>query len=79
MTIRRTPGPRLEPDQHPPAAPGVAEHLAATFAELVSRYPALDGLHLDYVRYADVLPFTPGTRFGVGLSFGFGEASRRNR
>ena len=59
-----------------PAAPGVAQRLAATFDELLARYPTLDGLHLDYIRYADVLPFTPGTRFGVGLSFGFGEASR---
>jgi uncharacterized lipoprotein YddW (UPF0748 family) len=60
-----------------PGAPGVAEHLAATFAELVERYPALDGLHLDYIRYPDVLPFIPGSRFGVGLEFGFGEASRQ--
>ncbi len=59
-----------------PAAPGVRERLAATFAELVERYPGLDGLHLDYIRYPDVLPFTPGSRFGVGLSFGYGEASR---
>jgi uncharacterized lipoprotein YddW (UPF0748 family) len=60
-----------------PAAPGVAASLAATFAELVERYPTLDGLHLDYIRYPDVLPFIPGSRFGVGLEFGFGEASRR--
>ncbi len=59
-----------------PAVPGVAEYLAGTFAELLGLYPGLDGLHLDYVRYADVLPFSPGTRFGVGLSFGFGERSR---
>ena len=59
-----------------PAASGVADRLAATFAELVQRYPALDGLHLDYIRYPDALPFSPGTRFGVGLSFGFGEGSR---
>jgi len=59
-----------------PAVPGVAEHIAATFAELVSGYPRLDGIHLDYIRYADALPFAPGTRFGVGLGFGFGEASR---
>jgi uncharacterized lipoprotein YddW (UPF0748 family) len=59
-----------------PGAPGVAEELAAVFAELVERYPALDGLHLDYIRYPDVLPFIPGSRFGVGLEFGFGEASR---
>jgi uncharacterized lipoprotein YddW (UPF0748 family) len=59
-----------------PGAAGVADRLAATFAELVERYPALDGLHLDYIRYPDALPFSPATRFGVGLSFGFGEESR---
>jgi uncharacterized lipoprotein YddW (UPF0748 family) len=59
-----------------PAFPGVAERLAATFAELVRGYPGLDGLHLDYVRYPDTLPFSPGTQFGVGIGFGFGEASR---
>jgi len=59
-----------------PAAPGVAEYLAATFAELMVRYPELDGLHLDYIRYPDALPFAPGSRFGVGLDFGYGEPSR---
>ena len=57
------------------AVPGVAERLAATFAELVRGYP-LDGLHFDYVRYPDTLPFSPGTQFGVGLGFGFGEPAR---
>lgn len=66
-----TPGVYLDP-----AAPGLAERLAATFAELLARYPQLDGLHLDYIRYPDVLPYTPGSRFGVGLDFGYGEASR---
>ncbi len=59
-----------------PAAPGVAERLAATFGELAARYPKLAGIHLDYIRYADALPFVPGSRFGVGLSFGYGEKSR---
>jgi uncharacterized lipoprotein YddW (UPF0748 family) len=59
-----------------PAAPGVRDWLAATFAELVARYPELDGLHLDYIRYPDVLPFIPGSRFGVGLDFGYGDATR---
>jgi len=59
-----------------PAAPGVAEYLAATFAELMSRYPELDGLHLDYIRHPGVLPFVPGSRFGVGLDFGYGESTR---
>jgi len=58
-----------------PAAPGVAERLAATFAELLARYP-LDGLHLDYIRYPDVLPFSPGSRFGVGLDLGHGAPTR---
>ena len=59
-----------------PAAPGVAERLVATFRELVTRYPELDGLHLDYIRHPGALPFVPGSRFGVGLDFGYGEASR---
>ncbi|NRA09229.1 MAG: family 10 glycosylhydrolase [Myxococcales bacterium] len=59
-----------------PALPGLAEDLAATYAELLARYPTLDGLHLDYIRYPDVLPFSPGSRFGVGLDFGYGAASR---
>jgi uncharacterized lipoprotein YddW (UPF0748 family) len=59
-----------------PAAPAVAETLAAVAGELVARYPALDGVHLDYIRHPDVLPFTPGSRFGVGLDFGYGAASR---
>lgn len=65
-----TPGVYLDP-----AAPGVAERVAATFEELARRYPGLDGLHLDYIRYPDTLPFAPGTRFG-GLSFGHGRETR---
>ena len=66
-----TPGVYLDP-----AAPGVADELVAVFAELLRRYPALDGLHLDYIRYPDVLPFAPGSRFGVGLDFGYGADTR---
>jgi uncharacterized lipoprotein YddW (UPF0748 family) len=66
-----TPGLYLDP-----AAPGLGAHLAATFAELLVRYPQLEGLHYDYIRYPDVLPFAPGSRFGVGLDFGYGEATR---
>lgn len=66
-----TPGLYLDP-----AAPGVAAELVAVFAELLLRYPTLDGLHLDYIRYPDVLPFAPGSRFGVGLDFGYGAPTR---
>jgi uncharacterized lipoprotein YddW (UPF0748 family) len=66
-----TPGLYLDP-----AAEGLTERLAATFAELVTRHPELDGLHLDYIRFPDVLPFSPGSRFGVGIDFGHGAATR---
>ncbi|MBW2384303.1 MAG: family 10 glycosylhydrolase [Deltaproteobacteria bacterium] len=59
-----------------PGAPGVRERLVATFAELLARYPGLDGLHLDYIRHPGALPFVPGSRFGVGLDFGYGAATR---
>jgi uncharacterized lipoprotein YddW (UPF0748 family) len=58
-----------------PAAPGVPERLIAAFTELAMRYE-LDGLHLDYIRYPDVLPFAPGSRFGVGLDLGHGAPTR---
>jgi len=59
-----------------PAAPKVGETLAEIVRELVTRHPSLDGVHLDYIRHPDVLPFSPGSRFGVGLDFGYGEAAR---
>jgi uncharacterized lipoprotein YddW (UPF0748 family) len=59
-----------------PAAPAVRERLVATFRDLVQRYPSLDGLHLDYIRHPGVLPFSPGSRFGVGLEFGYGAETR---
>jgi uncharacterized lipoprotein YddW (UPF0748 family) len=59
-----------------PAGIGVTERLAATFAGIVTRYPELDGVHLDYIRFPDVLPFAPGSRFGVGLDFGHSASTR---
>ncbi|MDG2049298.1 MAG: family 10 glycosylhydrolase [Myxococcota bacterium] len=57
-------------------APGVRERLVDVFAELIDRYPSLDGLHLDYIRHPGALPFVPGSRFGVGLDFGYGQATQ---
>jgi uncharacterized lipoprotein YddW (UPF0748 family) len=59
-----------------PAVPTVRERLLSTFRDLLVRYPTLDGLHLDYIRHPGVLPFSPGSRFGVGLEFGYGAQSR---
>ena len=60
-----------------PAAPGVVETWEALVEELLRGYPDLSGLHLDYIRYPDVLPPSPGATFGVGMDFGYGVASRR--
>jgi len=59
-----------------PAVPAVRAHLVATIRDLLLRYPDLEGLHLDYIRHPGVLPFIPGSRFGVGLEFGYGAESR---
>ena len=59
-----------------PAVPAVRERIVSIFSDLLTRYPSLDGLHLDYIRHPGVLPFSPGSRFGVGLEFGYGAASR---
>jgi uncharacterized lipoprotein YddW (UPF0748 family) len=66
-----TPGLYLDP-----AVPSVRQRILATFGDLVERYPDLDGLHLDYIRHPDLLPFIPGSRFGVGLDFGYGAIAR---
>jgi uncharacterized lipoprotein YddW (UPF0748 family) len=55
---------------------GLVERLSATFADLITRHPELDGLHLDYIRFPDVLPFAPGSRFRVGLDFGHAASTR---
>ncbi len=59
-----------------PAVPGVVETLAGTVADLVRAAPELDGLHLDYIRYPFALPMTPGSRFPLGLDYGYGEVAR---
>lgn len=59
-----------------PAVPAVRARIVSTFEDLLARYPELDGLHLDYIRHPGVLPFSPGSRFGVGLEFGYGAESR---
>ena len=58
-------------------APGVRPRLVSVFGELLDRYPNLDGLHLDYIRHPGTLPFVPGSRFGVGLDFGYGAATQQ--
>jgi uncharacterized lipoprotein YddW (UPF0748 family) len=65
-----TPGYWLDPgDSQVQAA------LTALVEELVSRYPTLDGVHFDYIRYPYGIPTVPGSRYSNGLDFGYGERS----
>jgi len=67
-----TPGVWLDP-----AVPGVTEYLEQTVDDLVRALPDLDGLHLDYIRHPLALPLIPGSRFDVGLDFGYSQISRK--
>jgi uncharacterized lipoprotein YddW (UPF0748 family) len=58
-----------------PAVPGVIETLEGVVDDLVRAAPDLDGLHLDFIRHPLALPIVPGSRFDVGLDFGYGEAA----
>ena len=63
-----TPGVWLDP-----STPGVIEFLEAAVDDLVRALPELDGLHLDFIRHPIALPIVPGSRFDVGLDFGYGQ------
>ncbi len=55
-----------------PAHLGVRIRLAAIATELLKRYPALAGIHLDFIRYPYALPISPGSAFSPRLDFGYG-------
>ena len=44
--------------------------------EVAQKYPDLAGIHLDYIRYPQPVPFVPGSRFNdYGLTYGYGEGN----
>lgn len=50
----------------------VGRYLLAIVEEIIKRYPLLNGIHLDYVRYPITVPFIPGSKFNkFGLSYGY--------
>lgn len=56
----------------------VRNYLASIAEEIVEKYPGLDGLHLDYIRYPACVPFIPGSRFtSHGISYGYTERNLR--
>ncbi len=58
-----------------PAHLGVRRRLVIITSELLLRYPALAGIHLDFIRYPYALPISPGSRFSPRLDFGYGRES----
>ncbi len=53
----------------------VQDYLLKILSELLTRYPALDGLQLDFIRLPYVVPFSPGARFPKGITYGYGKRS----
>lgn len=56
-----------------PGDPNVRAHVAGIVKELAGKYPELDGIHFDYIRYPAAPPYLPGSRFNaIGISYGYG-------
>ena len=61
-----------------PGDPRVREYVLAVIDEVMERYPGLSGIHLDYIRYPNAIPYLPDSRFSkYGLSYGYGERNIR--
>jgi len=57
-----------------PGSPAVREYLAGIAGEIARKYPGFSGMHLDYIRYPAVVPFTPGSRFSShGITYGYND------
>ena len=52
----------------------VQEYILSIVKEIITQYPALKGIHLDYIRYPYPIPFLPRSNFNrYGLTYGYGE------
>lgn len=52
----------------------VQNYILDIVSELIQKYPQLDGIHLDYIRYP-YLELNPGSRFSDRKDFGYGTES----
>ncbi|MFA6130107.1 MAG: family 10 glycosylhydrolase [Candidatus Omnitrophota bacterium] len=56
-----------------PGDPRIEEYILTIINEIINRYPLINGVHLDYIRYPSPVPFVPGSRFkNFGLTYGYG-------
>ena len=54
-----------------PANDKVQKYQLAVIEEILTNYPKLDGIHLDFIRYPYTVPYSPGSRFTKTLQFGY--------
>lgn len=57
-----------------PGDTDVKRYLLAVIEEVLQKYPGLDGVHLDFVRYP-YIEITPGAQFSNRKDFGYGKVS----
>jgi len=50
-------------------------YLVSLVKETLKKYPKIDGVHLDFIRYPYRIPFYPGMPFASGYGFGYGVES----
>jgi uncharacterized lipoprotein YddW (UPF0748 family) len=53
----------------------VRQYLLAVIKDVAVNYPDIDGIHLDFVRMPYTVPFSPGSRFPKGITYGYGKES----
>jgi len=57
-----------------PGDPRVGDYTISIIDEIITRYPDLSGVHLDYIRYPYPVPYIPRSSFNkYGLTYGYGE------
>ncbi|KJJ83982.1 secreted protein containing DUF187 [Candidatus Omnitrophus magneticus] len=57
----------------------VRQYITSIVSEILKRYPRMDGIHLDYIRYPTAMPFPLGSRFDShGLSYGYNKINIQN-
>ena len=57
----------------------VRDYLGGIIQEILRKYPDLEGLHFDYIRYPTATPYIPGARFTTqGISYGYNRLNMLN-
>jgi uncharacterized lipoprotein YddW (UPF0748 family) len=58
-----------------PSSEAVRTNLLETFRDLLMRYPTLDGIHMDMIRYSFAMKKLRGGGFGAGLHYSYSQPS----